>query len=477
MELVLPRPRAEEGIRWRWPDSGIIRDLFQRISPRERITDPRVAAQHHYLEQLGQQDRARSASWTKTLYRLTGGRTGYLQELNRFNRSLPSMHKDCKMSVVIAAANEEQNITRTLEGWTTRQHRVNPNDYEIVVLVNKPNAAAKWDKTADRVREFQRKNPRYRIRLVQKEFNFPEQDIGLNGQRITKGVHMGLIFKFASDLSLLRNLNRKSTQKANHMIITSGGDVVARHPKFVRWLLAQGQKEPGADFLKIGYGLAPSVARRVPLYWAFHNYRNAFSDVYNGTRPRRHGAFRAAAYAGVGGFNPDRNVAEEIEFGKRLTDAGAVISEPEFIGVLDNPRRSLHTLLANRPMVGEYRNFDADEALKDMGEGHLRQIPPWALLNAQNLSREVSSHFNAYMQRMRQMRTPGWFTKTQRMLAAGMEQIGLTPADYRVQVQQTPTGRITGARVQILNVEKVWQAHRQSLQSQTHSWVRQAPMF
>ena len=413
------RERLNEGVR------QSLRTIGERLTTPIRLPTLPVRGFRQRSRNLNPQERyaydfagitpRSSAVNDRFLYQLNGLKRSYLDELRVLNHGLPPMDENCKLSVVIAAANEAKNIRRALDGWTTQQHKLDPREVELIVFANKPNSQVQWDTTVEEVNAFKRDNPQYAVHVVRKEFNFPEGTTaikhGSESLSVPSGVKMGMIFKVASDLSLLRNLSRENGDKANHLLVTTAADVVARHPKFVRSILSTTKQDPSIDFIRFKHSFPPAIAKRVPLLWAFHQYRNTFADLFHAGSPRRHGAVKLAKYAEVNGFNPATKVAEEIELGKRLAQAGAKIQQHDFVGVLDNPRRSLHAILTSSPVVGEYSDFDEREAIEKLSADKLVQFPPHADLTPENLSREITSHVNAYIKKARKERKPGWYSE------------------------------------------------------------------
>ncbi|MFH1056818.1 MAG: glycosyltransferase [Candidatus Micrarchaeota archaeon] len=430
-------------------------------------TDERIETQKRYLHELG------NISFTDgrqssigLLYRLNGGKRGYLQELRQANESLPQMHPDCKLSVVIPAYREKENIQRALEDLTEKQKGANPKDFEVIVLVNRPNPTAEWDETAKKILQFKKTHSEYAIHVVEKTFNFPRQSTVVGGPgapvSVSKGVRMGLVMKFASDLALLRNVQRLGNPSANedaianHAILISGADVAGRHPRFVEWLKKVIVNRQDVGFVRLNHGIPLETARKIPLFWAFNTYRQAFADAYHENNPRRHGMVRSSVYAKAGGFKHDQDLAEEIEFGGRVAQTGTKILQQGFVGVIDNPRRSVDTLLSGRPIVAEYSDF------KPRPNARIPSVLPLnAILTQQNLEREINAHLNAYLGRMRpeerEKRAVG-------MLKKGLLSLGLQPGHYEIQKMRR------GIKVKIRTCEPVRRAHAEYVRNASGTW-------
>ena len=141
----------------------------------------------------------------------------------------------------------------------------------------------------------------------------------------------------------------------------------------------------------------------MPLLWALNRYRLALAhEFFQGQQLKRHGLFRSATYARVGGFSPTASVGEDTDFGSKVVAGGTVISRSSDIGVIDNPRRSLATIIDGKKLVEEYSGFGIrDAAVKEFSVAHFlsQNLPSEAVFSKENFAFHASAHFRTYIRK------------------------------------------------------------------------------
>lgn len=390
---------------------GLSSGTIQRKITREVLVDrKRVQHQKEYLEGLGKFSLSnKDPGVLATLYRLNKGCRDFADELERLNSTLPPMEKSCRISVLMPAFSEELNIERSLGGWR-EQHAlggpIDPGLFEILLLINRPNEDAKTDRTKERALEFIQRNPGFNMHVLEHCFNFPAESIeaevnGINVPIVHK-VRMGLIFKLMADLAVMRNLARDGPHKEGHLIHPTGADVYARTPRFLQKVFDI-FSDPQADFLKIRFMMPRRVCTHIPLIWALHEYRMSISYEYFGREHlKRHGIFRAGAYAKAGGFNPGIGVGEDTTFGNKLLELEAKIVQASSPLVADNPRRSITTILEGKVLIEGYSGFgtkDAGMRVFSLDEFLSMEVPPEAEFTKENFAKHASGHFRHYIRK------------------------------------------------------------------------------
>jgi len=387
------------------------------VSKKRRQTDKKAAV---YLERVqSQKEYIRSLEKFSlsnndpgvlaTLYRLNKGRRGFVDEIEGLNSDLPPMKNSCRMSLLMPAFSEELNIEESLRGWTEQQvfgTPINPDLFEILILINRPNENAKADKTKERALEFIQKNPEFSIHVVEHCFNFPTEpiEVEVNGiiTPVARSIRMGLIFKLAADLAIVRNLARDSPHKGNHLIHPTGADVYARNPRFIQNVL-NSFSDQQVDFLKVWFMLPRRVCTHIPLIWALHEYRMTISYEYFGKEHlKRHGIFRTGTYAKAGGFNPGIGVGEDTVLGNQFRKVNAKIIKATSPLVADNPRRSITTILDGKILVQGYNGFGInDREMRDfsLDEFLSMEVPSEALFTEENFAKHASGHFRHYLRK------------------------------------------------------------------------------
>lgn len=384
----------------------------------------RLMAQSSFLEREFAEYRKSSGDKNAlaTLYRVNRCQRDYLEELELSASQIPPMGENCRLSVVLCCNREEANIENTLKVWTVEQkdkegQSINPELFEIILLVNRPRDSEPWDDTIRMIKRFNESYPQYNIHALEHTFNFPSREtkttIGDKEVKMDGYTRIGLVFKLGTDLVLLRNMQRGDEErKAQHLVASSGGDAYSRNPFFLQKVL---ERSDSVDFIKVEYGYPRAIAEAHPLLWAAHLFRLSMSADYHGDEfllnhdierevLRRHGVFRAGLYADLGGFNPKLRIGEDLDFGRLVMLSNAEVSVMKD-GAVDNPRRSLTTILEGRLLIDEYRDFGKSArawlSLDDLFNGPGHEL---TALTCDNLSRHVSGHFQHYIKLFRKGR-------------------------------------------------------------------------
>lgn len=357
-----------------------------------------------YIEKLG--TFGCEASSAPALYHLNRGERGYMEELSSIGRSIRPMREECRISVLMPAFFEERNVWRSLAGWCGQTDRqgsgIPPELFEIIVLVNRPNSSFGWDGTARAAEEFSIANPGMNIHIVKHTFNFPkkktEKEVGGINVTVPPGVRMGLIFKLAADLAIIRAAQRKTGDRGGHLLHPAGADVYSRNPLFLSEVFRI--FDDCTDFLRLNFVLPAGVCSRLPLLWALHEYRMSMSYAYFGNKHlKRHGVFTSGIYADVSGFEPLAAVGEDTAFGNKILQKGASISASGMEMVADNPRRSIYTISGGKILIEAYSGFGTDdgEMRRFSLDSFLRlPLPEEMAFSAENFSRHASGHFRHY---------------------------------------------------------------------------------
>lgn len=407
-EMKFPRFKSEEE-----------RKNAELKTPQELI-EQRIQAQQIYLETLrnkyvtaNQDPKVQTA-----LADLNGGTKGYAKELEEVNASLPPMNKNIKLSVVIPAYNESRKILKTLNNWTNQLNVVdgkpiNPQEVEIIILVNRPNTSRSFDDTADQIEKFKQEHPDFAgsIHVLRKTFNFQNQQVERNGQTVeVPDVKMGTIYRYGADLALLRNLNRADIDRlrvANHLIRTGGADVSGRSPFHIARVFAFFDQYPQLEQYVSLSDYHPDIYKKLPLLYLVRKLSDGMNEFL--TKGRSHiglGTYRAGIYAEAGGFDFGVKIAEEVNLSRRMRrvmknrEGGveAVRKRELVLNALDDPRRDIATLFADKEITRAYDDYEINDAVRkiELNEVLTNDVPPGAQLNAENAQKQVSAIFRLY---------------------------------------------------------------------------------
>lgn len=390
---------------------------------------------------------SRNHSELAALYRLNGAKMGMLEELVQLNSSLPKMKDGCELAIIMPAFNEEMCIARSLSSLVSQvDSKGNPLDpelFEVLILINRPNDSVAWDRTRERAMEFAADNPAHNIHVLLHSFNFPTEtkEVELNGTslNIPQGVKMGLIMKLLADLALVRGIEIGQ----DILIHPAGADVHSRSPFFIRNVIDSFSN--GDDFLKLSFMIPTEVCRHMPLLWALHRYRMALATEYFGVQNiKRHGVFRASAYARAGGFHPNVGVGEDTEFGNRLRNCGAKIVCSDGPLVADNPRRSIATILGGKVLVLGYSGFaleDSPVRALSLQRFLSSRLPDEAEFTKRNFSKHASGHFRHYIRKAMKKAKGNFkegFGRARECTGRAMERAGFEKKDFTLVMGKAP---------------------------------------
>ncbi len=401
------------------------------LTQRELIAT-RIADQEHYLDSLGNRWATTSTNprVLQTLYRINGASKDYMTELKELNASLPPMHPDCRMSVVIPVFNEGKKIEQTLRGWLDqyRQNtdsKVDANSFEIILFINRPNPSVAYDASRD-VAEKLKTNPEYapyHIHVVEKTFNITEEDrtVTINNQsvQIPKGRRMGLIYAIPTDLAAMRNMARTAPDdiKANHLIKAGGADVYARSPHYIDDVVHSFDNTPDMEQLNSRADYPARIYEHIPLFHVTERFREAMNDRYaHGNTNLGLGVMRSSLYAKSGGFNPSDDIAEEVRLNERMRKAllkrarregkakDDLLKRDSELRAIDNPRRALSAVWQGIPMLYDYTNFWHNDLVKTLEVNDiLRQpVPKEAVLTPETLKLQLEPYIQYYARLMYQ---------------------------------------------------------------------------
>ena len=246
---------------------------------------------------------------------------------------------------------------------------------------------------------------RQAVRLLAHQFDFSGK---------TK---MGSVYKAPADLAAYRNLERLKSGIspeiiATHLLRAGGGDAVARNPRFLRNTIDFMDKHADVEQVRSQSVYPAEVAKKFPLFHATTVFARSMRAFH--TRGKSNlglGTFRARIYAEAGGFNPEKEIAEEVALGQAIRRAGQKKGEGTIRKLLvknavDNPRRELFAFLEGREIRkahNAYGNKSAEERLQKFDWEKLIQSK-WlkneyrenSELNAKNTNREFDSYFQFY---------------------------------------------------------------------------------
>lgn len=368
-------------------------------------TTPRILTEETRQVELGRIVKKRRSSNAQQEYltRTYGTKIDFIRTLAS---KIPPMHPECKMSINLPAYKEGLNIYRALYEYTVRQSSpegipINPDYFEINILLNSPNSRTPLDnKTREEIERFKKDYPEYHVHIIEHQFNF-------NGKPV-----MGEIYKTIVDTSIYRNLQRPDGVNKERLILRSGGaDAKEKSPLFLYSVISN-FGDPRVAVYKSESQLSQRLLDACPLYDIIYRTQTGLNRLFTkGKSNLGIGSYSAEVYAKAGGFKKVE-IAEDKDIAKRM--ALTIENTAEFegrkemhINALDDPRRGLLSIIQGIPLAKSYIEYgdpEKEKALraldltKEVIEG---RMSPSMRLTAENLTREMSAFYEQYFNQMR----------------------------------------------------------------------------
>ncbi len=321
--------------------------------------------------------------------------------------SIPPMHSHCILSINLPASQEGDNIYPTLLAYSVKQkteewHTLNPDLFEINILLNRPNDSVPFDAHTERqIQKFQQDYPQYHIHVVKKTFHFPDKPI------------MGAIYKLIADIAILRNLQRNDSREAQRLILRTGGaDAREKNKTFLSKVIDIFNRNENIHVYKSESRYPKIALQQVPLFHFLATLESGLNRLYtHGNSNVWLGSYSAHIYALVGGFNPKKIIAEEIDLASRMREymrqnPPGILRKNLIKNAIDDPRRAIFSLYNGIRMVDRYQTFWNHELEHTLREFHWEEIietealtNTHLLLTKENLSREASWYYQDYLKR------------------------------------------------------------------------------
>lgn len=329
----------------------------------------------------------------------------YRSRIEALAASLPAMDEDARMSIALPAYREGRGIYEALRNYTNVQvdkdgAPLDPKLFEVVVFLNRPNEGVEFDKqTAKEVERFMKKHPAFRVHVMRHTFDFQGK------------AKMGEIYKTAADVMLYRNLARKNElRKSRHILRTGGADAREKNPRFISNVMSTFENDAYLDQLRTESRQPKEALEKMPLFHFLSTFESGVNRLY--TRGKSNvglGSYSARLYAEAGGFNSGDVVREEVNLARKMRDKLTKETERHdrhllIKNAIDDPRRAIFALFSGVPYVQKYDNFGDPEREKALRKFNWEdavggKIPETANFTAENLSRELSVFYRAYIDR------------------------------------------------------------------------------
>jgi hypothetical protein len=334
----------------------------------------------------------------------------YRNFLENLNENLPPMSENCRVVVILPSRLEGKNILRVLEGYLNqvddKNNPLNKDLFEIIILINRRESESD-DDTEEKINGFCQQYPELRIRAI--KVIFPQNEAISN---------VGMCRKIISDLAILRS---KDHTKPLYFI-TEDADTIFVDPQIVFQTIKNFDSKYPLDALKGQERRDPHILKEIP-FLLFKLQLDAAlpillkqgrkdlgrglefidNEIFRWRRVITGGwatAFTSEILMKIGGYLPvkmgeDMSIGELIsllrgkeietkEFGKIIQPDNSTV---DFFPVksIGSARRYVAELLqriktayssefGTENEVKTLREFDIDEALKEIKEKKLNEI-------------------------------------------------------------------------------------------------------
>ncbi|MDP2638306.1 MAG: hypothetical protein Q8P26_04560 [Candidatus Levybacteria bacterium] len=258
----------------------------------------------------------------------------HLAGVERVNvRRFKPMSTECRAAVIIPARFEERNIEKVLNGYAEQQD-VNPNQFEINVIVNH-RIDETPDGTTETVLKFIKEHPEMNINLLDVQFDLEHAKVGYARKLIT-------------DFTLARSIQREGYWSPLY-IVSEDADVRKINPKIIKTVIQKFDSSPEIDCLRGRQDRSNAlIAQNYLLALTYKanqiaeiilrdkKLQNPYREGYNFDWNRVvsggwASSFTAETYSLIGGYLQDATVGEDVAIGQLVSLARGHWDEAENI--------------------------------------------------------------------------------------------------------------------------------------------------
>ena len=237
--------------------------------------------------------------------------------LEKFNKEHP-MWKDVEMTFWFPVYSYE-DIDKTLASLTTKQIWIRPEQYEVVILLNRPNKNESFSEdTRQKILKFKKEHPEFNIHIFEKTFDFKKDEKG------KYKVNYWRIYKTLWDTLVYRNLQRKNIKwmdlkKVENLIIkTWAADSTDKNPRYIANQLEKYANQYwGKELVRMTWEsrLPANVCETYPLVELLEFFQRHFDNEYVGWPLNRNvwiWSYKSRIYCDAGGFDPKYYKWEDV---------------------------------------------------------------------------------------------------------------------------------------------------------------------
>lgn len=271
----------------------------------------------------------------------------YKEEIKKMADELGEMSKENKASICIPVAGHQEGdqIYSSLVNFT--KQTADNKKFELCLFVNHPDYDRKGekkierDKTLEEIERFKKDYPEMNVKVVYKVIPHDK-------------VNIGLVRKMLNDAVLFRHHNR-GREAEDLIMISNDADNLGIDPRYVDNFIKKFSEDEDIDGILGQIDWDPEAYTKYPLV---HIGTRLFQYYEAKGRIGVHGkvgssggnyAFKSSIYAGVGGYQNDATVGEDVLLGQSIRLArGGNFNTQAYGGsasrVFTSARRAIHVL-------------------------------------------------------------------------------------------------------------------------------------
>lgn len=279
----------------------------------------------------------------------------YLEELSSMIKDAPSMKDSIEVSITVPAYQEGKNLEKTIRNYAKLNNR---SKFELVILENHPKSK-KRDDSMEIIERMKKEFPDLNLVHLYKEFD--------------EKPPIGKVRKYLVDAVLLRKQQAGITKSI--ALVSNDADLEDIKPNYATEIAKAFSKNPTLDAVGAKWDYTKNGFEKMPVLHAtqrlWHYYDIIFRQKHANSPELigRNSAFRSGIYAGIGGYNDQAKLAEDLEIGwmiktARNNDANSV-QYLNSAGLVSNPRRAVVAMLSDKNLVDQYGDFHINEDVRN----------------------------------------------------------------------------------------------------------------
>jgi len=302
--------------------------------------------------------------WSKSDWQLVNDylnnqEAGYRNELEEMIKGQEKIDPRVDVIITIPAGLEGKNLEKTIRNYAKLKNR---HKFELVIFENHY-GDNKRDNTPDIIDRMRREFPDLKIVHLYKKFDEKQP--------------IGSIRKYLVDAVMLRK--QKSEIHKSLSIVSNDADLEDISPDYADAVAEHFAEHQESDAIVGKWDYTKEVYKKFPLLHtaqrAWHYFdrvdstKNIDGVIENPGLIGRNSAFRSGAYVAIGGYNPQAQLAEDLEIGWMIDNArnsrGQRINYLNGAWLKSNPRRAVVKMLSDVPLVQQYGDFHANEEIRN----------------------------------------------------------------------------------------------------------------